>query len=115
MLELGLDVRRDGGTAVVTVRGELDVVSVPQVERLLIALLDDHPPAVAVDLSRVEFVDSAGVEALARLRSHYLSCGAELGLVNPPRLACRLIDLLGLSDALPATATPTSRAHQHAS
>jgi anti-sigma B factor antagonist len=47
-----------------TLRGDLDLVSAPQLIETIDALVDSSP--VVIDLTRVEFIDSSGIHALLR-------------------------------------------------
>lgn len=71
--------------------GSLDAVASP---RLLEELEARTPPAVALDLSAVTFIDSAGIEALLELRARHgrLRLRAPSGVV---RRVLSLLDLLG--------------------
>jgi anti-anti-sigma factor len=54
----------DAGTRVVRVRGELDLLTAPQLAQLLRAQLADGCAVLVVDLTAVEFLSSAGLNAL---------------------------------------------------
>ena len=57
-------IRRDGTAAIVEVRGEVDLYSAPKMREALVGLADGRCPAVLVDLSQVEYMDSSGVATL---------------------------------------------------
>ena len=57
-------IRHDGNAAIVEVRGEVDLYSSPRMREALVGLTDGRSPAVLVDLSRVEYMDSSGVATL---------------------------------------------------
>ncbi len=57
---------------------------------------------VIVDLSRLTFCDSAGMEALLDFRAAQRTCGREVRIVNARRAVRRVFALLGLDDALSA-------------
>jgi anti-sigma B factor antagonist len=67
-------VRHDGRAAIVEVQGEVDLYSSPKMREALVGLTDGKSPAVLVDLSRVEYMDSSGVatlvEGLQRARQY---------------------------------------------
>ncbi|MER6807822.1 STAS domain-containing protein [Spirillospora sp. NPDC000708] len=55
----------DGGLAVVTLAGELDVASAAELRGHLAALIGDGAGHLILDFARVEFVDSNGLGVLA--------------------------------------------------
>jgi anti-anti-sigma factor len=58
------------GVRVVTLRGVLDVFSASVVGARVLAALPADTRQIVLDLDGVEFMDSAGVSALVRLREH---------------------------------------------
>jgi anti-sigma B factor antagonist len=91
------------GVLVVRLTGWLDLATAPDAEVRLQELLDTHAPQLIVlDLSRTEFLGSAGVAVLLRLRRRALALG--LGppcLVGLTGLAMRTLHGLGLLDMFP--------------
>jgi anti-sigma B factor antagonist len=57
-------IRRDGRAAILEVQGEVDLYTSPRLREALVGLMDGKSPAVLVDLSRVEYMDSSGVATL---------------------------------------------------
>lgn len=57
-------VRRDGRAAILEVRGEVDLYTSPRMRQALVELARGRSPAVLVDLSQVEYMDSSGVATL---------------------------------------------------
>ncbi|MBV8560638.1 MAG: STAS domain-containing protein [Acidimicrobiia bacterium] len=68
----GATASRSNGTAVVAVRGEVDLYTAPRLWETIDAAIADTPHELVIDLSRVSFVDSSAlsvlVKALKRLR-----------------------------------------------
>ncbi|MFJ5546406.1 STAS domain-containing protein [Streptomyces sp. NPDC093225] len=79
---------------VVRVAGELDFESGPYVTDVTAALPLDGP-ALAVDLSGVTYMDSAGLDVLLALRRRAAAEGHRLHLIGVPRQALRVLDLTG--------------------
>ncbi|MDJ0395253.1 STAS domain-containing protein [Rhodococcus sp. G-MC3] len=52
-------------TVIVTVSGELDLVTAPQLSESMELVLGKHPTGVVIDLSKVGFLASAGMSLLA--------------------------------------------------
>jgi anti-anti-sigma factor len=85
---------------VVSIGGEIDLARETE---LLARLQPLEPPpgaTVAVDLSNVTFVDSAGVRGIERTRAYLKNRGCELQLFNPSHRVAKVIILLGLDDSL---------------
>ena len=63
------DVRKeqlDDGIAAITVRGELDMNTAPQLERELDEAIADEAASVMIDLCECEFIDSTGIALIVR-------------------------------------------------
>lgn len=73
-MDLGLEVSKRNGFAVLSVRGEVDIYTAPRFRERLIELVCDGNHQVIVDLDGVDFLDSTGlgvlVGGLKRLRSN---------------------------------------------
>lgn len=78
------------GRPIVTIGGELDLATAPQVQRALSAALVDLRPAdpsMLVDLHRLEFMDTSGLGLLLRARKAAREHGSDLVLIAPaPRV-----------------------------
>jgi anti-sigma B factor antagonist len=87
----------DDGSAVVTVRGEIDVASAPQLRGHLHHVCVEGAPRVAVDLRDVTFLDSSAlgvlVGALRRCRENKTEFQL---LVTSPRLL-KIFEITGLT------------------
>ncbi len=67
-------IKNDGRAAILEVQGEVDLYSSPKMREALVGLTDGRSPAVLVDLSGVQYMDSSGVatlvEGLQRTREY---------------------------------------------
>ncbi|MEU0539878.1 STAS domain-containing protein [Nocardia sp. NPDC005978] len=63
---LRVQVLTEAPIPIVVAAGEVDVLSVPLLDRALRQALAGDPPTIAVDLTRVVFLDSSGLAVLAR-------------------------------------------------
>ena len=88
------------GERVIRVRGELDIESTPDLERVL---LRSRPAGqrVVVDLSELKFMDSTGLRVLLRARAAADEGRWEIGMRNVPPTIRRLFDMTGVHPALP--------------
>jgi anti-anti-sigma factor len=77
--------RPDASTWVVTVSGELDLATAPQLEAVFEALEPSPDARVLLDLEAVTFLDSSGIRALVRAKRRLDGIGAPLliGAVSP--------------------------------
>jgi anti-sigma B factor antagonist len=91
--ELTLSSERRANALVLSVRGELDLASAPDLSRELHIAEGTRPERVIVDLSELEFIDSSGLHEL--LRAHKRACenSHRLSLRRGPRAVQRLFEL----------------------
>ena len=80
-----------GTTDIVTVRGEIDIVSAPAFEETLSAV----GSIIVVDLRHLDFMDSSGLAVLLR-RGATLDESSELRLVVKPGIIERLFQVSGI-------------------
>lgn len=101
---LGTAVEWMGQVAVVTVWGELDLLTAPQLEEVIEAAVEREPATLIVDLLQVEFLASAGMDVL--LGAHRrITPSARFGIVADGRATRRPLELLGLHHVLALYAT----------
>jgi anti-anti-sigma factor len=93
----------EAGALVIYVRGELDMATC---ERLRDAIEPNLGPrqTIILDLSGVEFMDSASVHVLVQARGSLTADGGSLKLRNPSVAARRLLSLAGAELLLDAEA-----------
>ena len=85
----------DERTSVVTVGGDLDLLSAPNLKWMLVDLLGDGHDRLVVDLTRVTFMDSTAVGVLVGV-NRSLDSGARLALVCTQRNVLRIFEASGL-------------------
>ena len=73
-----------GGHAVLRVRGELDLVTAPQLAQAVQVQLSASPSSLIIDLTDTTFLDSSGARQLALAARHAGGSGTALQLVCPP-------------------------------
>jgi anti-sigma B factor antagonist len=94
-VELSVGAHGSPPVAVVTVGGEVDVYSAPQLRDQLTETLAEQP-TVVVDLSGVEFIDSTGLGALVAARTTAAERGGTLALVCTQQRILKLFAITGL-------------------
>ncbi|OLR94695.1 hypothetical protein BJP25_10270 [Actinokineospora bangkokensis] len=83
----------------VAVTGEVDLATAPQLEQELAdALATPGATGVRVDLSGVEFMDSAGLRVLVAALKSAEDAGLTLTLAAPHERVRRIIEITGLSE-----------------
>jgi anti-sigma B factor antagonist len=96
-MELSIDVAREGEDATVTLAGELDLSTSPDLQDAL-AELTGEPRTVVVDLSALEFCDSTGLAALLGAHKTLSDNGGTLQLLAPNPMLVNLVRITGLDD-----------------
>jgi anti-anti-sigma factor len=86
-----------GEPLVVTVRGEVDLATAPELETAVNQAFEAADGSVLLDLGAMSFIDSSGLRVLVALSNDARARGATLTLRNVPRHAERILDLTGLS------------------
>lgn len=67
---------------VLSLRGEVDMQSAPQLSQRLTELAAEAPARVVVDLSGVDFLDSSGLGALLTANQSFQGAGIAFGLAG---------------------------------
>jgi anti-anti-sigma factor len=89
------------GEAVDVVVGELDLEGGARLERYAADMSTAPRRRFVVDVSRVSFVDIAGIRSLQTLASTQAARGVTMALRGPTSAVRRLVRLLGLESTLP--------------
>jgi anti-anti-sigma factor len=101
--------RRTGpdGDQVVSVTGELDIVTAEQAYRYLSEVIDHAQATVSVDLGGLTFCDASGLGVLARIANRARLAGRQLRLTSPRPSLVRIMRITGLDRAFPELRAPT--------
>lgn len=91
------EVSEDAGRATVTLNGELDLASAPELLRQLQDVLSGAPASVILDLGELTFVDSSGLGVLCQTRQEAQDRGIDLRLEQVPPHARRVLEVTGLT------------------
>ena len=95
-MALDLEVTERDGRTVVTVHGEVDLATSPQLRDSLAGIVDERA-SIVVDLDDVGFIDSTGIGVLVgglkRARAH----GGDLSLVCTQRRILKVLEITGLT------------------
>lgn len=89
-----------GRARVVAVAGEVDLATKSRFDAELAAALEPPAPVLVVDLSRVEFLSSCGLQVLLELAERAERQGTDLRIVCAGRPVRRPIEIVGLDRRL---------------
>jgi anti-anti-sigma factor len=93
----GVGARFEGDQAVLDVRGEVDVLSVPTLAVLFDAVVTSGYPSVVLDLCDMESIDAAGLAVIAGAASTLIASGGRLTIRSPSTLVAQVLDINWLS------------------
>jgi anti-anti-sigma factor len=95
---LSVTVDRGDGNTVVTVQGEIDLETSPELSAVLSGL--EAPARVDLDLGAVTYIDSTGLRALLTARDAAVEAGGTLRVSATSSIVARLIEITGCSELL---------------
>jgi anti-sigma B factor antagonist len=95
------------GVRTISVRGELDLSTAPELEGALEAALESDEGSVLIDLSRCEFIDSTGIALIVRAWQRLDSGENGRGLVicSQNDQVRRVLEITGLELSIPVHTT----------
>jgi anti-sigma B factor antagonist len=88
------------GLHTVTVSGELDQGTAPELRRALAGVLDGQSGGVLVDLSDCAFIDSTGLSLLVETKRHLSEESRRFGVCCADADVRRLLELTGIDQAV---------------
>ena len=83
---------------VLSVGGDLDLNTAPELLQALTRLVDEGQRVLVVDMAGVEFCDSSGLSVLVRVRNRVTALGGGLALAAPTRVVQRVLEVSGLDE-----------------
>jgi anti-anti-sigma factor len=100
-MDLNITTAEETDPVVVSLTGELDIASTPQLEERVRGLIDAGRTRLVVDLAGLIFCDSTGIGMLVRANNDCLIKGGYLRLAAPNRHVARVLAVVGLLDTFP--------------
>ena len=101
--------RDEAGVKVITVAGELDIATAPNLCARLDSTRIGRRPRLLVDLTDVDFCDSTGLRALLGAASEVRAHGGRFAIVCPPAGdVARLLETVGAGEWMAIHADPAS-------
>jgi anti-sigma B factor antagonist len=101
---IAIDVSAINGGVILSVAGEVDLLTADRLSEALSAEVERHT-LVVVDLTAVDFLSSSGLAALALAHRAAAEAGHVLRLVAGNRVTLRPIQITGLADEIAVYAT----------
>lgn len=95
-MELSLSTRTQGDHAVLSVGGEIDVYTAPQLRQRLIELVEQGSQHIVVDMEQVEFLDSTGLGVLVGGLKRVRALDGSLRLVCAQERILKIFRITGL-------------------
>jgi anti-anti-sigma factor len=92
----GVAVGFRGARAVVSVSGDLDALTAPDLDLMLRAVLDTGRDQIVLDLADVEFFGGAALDPIAAAAGRLRSRGGRMEVRSAPPMARRLLEVGGL-------------------
>jgi anti-sigma B factor antagonist len=100
-----VDISEQGGTVTVAPSGELDLTTMPQMERSITPLRPAE--RLVLDLRGLDFMDSTGVRLVMELDLRSRAEGWELVIVRGTGVVAHLLDLCRIADRVRTVDDPT--------
>jgi anti-sigma B factor antagonist len=88
------------GGLVLTLSGELDLATAPELRKRLVAAVDSGTTRIVVDLREVTFMDSIGLAAVLHARSRLRPAGRLALIATPGSYAQLVLEITGMPQAL---------------
>ncbi len=101
---------RVGDRLAISIKGDLDFGSAPQLADLVQRAAEDGVACCLLDMTRVTFIDSEAVRALLRLRRMLVGKGGEVKVTACSEYPQRILNLLKVADLL---GLPQERESEH--
>jgi anti-anti-sigma factor len=88
---------RRGDVLIVPLDGRLDAVDAPDMSRFILGLIDAGNKKLVIDLTRLDYISSAGLQVFVQVAKRLRTEGGELRLCAPSEQVRRVFDIAGLS------------------
>ena len=97
-MSLSIDISEGNGCVVLSIHGDVDIDTAPQLREQLLVVARQSPRRVIVDLEAVGFLDSSGIGLLVGAMERLRSAGSDLALVCTNRNIVRTLEMTGLAN-----------------
>lgn len=89
------------GTHLIEVEGRLDLETSPSLQAAMADVLSRGADRIVIDLSRLVFLDSAGMAVFFSARNHVRAAGGKLALACPNETVDRILRRTGVVRVIP--------------
>src|SRR5690348_7428257 len=97
--QLSVDVRRrDSERHALSVAGELDLMTAPQLVERVRGVLRESSREITLDLAGVTFVDSSGLQCLLEIRTLCAKHRCDLAVAHVRPQVQRVLSIMGIDD-----------------
>ena len=97
---IGVTIHPYGGTAVISVIGEIDISTVTELDLEIETAMAAFGSAVVIDLTETTFLDSTALRLLLRTYRRCQGAAGQLRVVSPNFLATRIFQITGLNRSI---------------
>jgi stage II sporulation protein AA (anti-sigma F factor antagonist) len=102
VLNFDLQSETEGSSALLTIRGDLDLQVIQRVVDALTPIESTEPDLLIIDLSGVTFMDSSGMGVIAAAHARAVEAGRRFFIVNPPPGVRDAFEVSGLDKVIPS-------------
>lgn len=99
-MQLSIDIRCEQDVCRIEVTGEVDVSCADELRAAVDEAFAGSASTIEVDLAEVPYIDSTGIGVLVGAANRAVEAGRTLVVANPQRNVARVLDLLGVGEAL---------------
>jgi anti-sigma B factor antagonist len=89
------------GQFVVSLEGELDLATAPELREHLVVLAEDNDADIVIDLTHLDFIDSTGLSVLVMALNRSRAAGGSIVVRNPSASVMRILEITGLVSVFP--------------
>jgi anti-anti-sigma factor len=100
VLNFDLQTESEGNSALVRIRGDLDLQVAQQVADELTRVESSGPDPLVLDLSSLSFMDSSGMGVIAAAHARAVEAGRRFLIVDPPPGVRRAFEMSGLDEVI---------------
>ena len=104
-MELEIASGRLGSACLVTLTGEVDVYTAPELRKRLIEAVDTGSGSLVVDMSAVDFIDSSGLGVLVSILKRVSEQGQTMTIVSDREIVLKVFNITCLDRVFPIVAT----------